>query len=169
MLDKLQNFVNAIRFKSTKNLKGTLSAELVYEDGTIVQAMKKKNLITLTAKQNLLASVYNANQISDPVTKLEIGTGGCIDPAGMYPKPINQTLTSLYTPLLGVPTSYTLNTSAPSVTFLATVDQSTANGQNITEAGLYTAAGVMFNILTFPAIAKTSQFSINFSWEIELV
>lgn len=168
MLDKLKNLINSIRFKTTKQLKGTLSAELVFEDGTVVKAMQKKNLITLTAKQNLLQMIYLSGQTSDPVNKLWIGTGGCIDPQGMYPKAINQTLTSLYTPLLNVPTSFTLTPSVPSVTFLATIDQGTGNGQNITEAALYTAGGTMFNILTFPAIPKTSQFSINFSWEIEL-
>lgn len=155
-------------FKSTAPLKGTLSAELIYEDGTREFAFEKKNLIVLTAKQNLLSMLYIANQLSDPIISLQIGTGGCIDPQGMYPKPISQAMTSLFTPLLTVPTSYTINNADPSVTFLATVDQSTANGSLITESGLYTTRGILFNILTFPGISKTSEFSIQFSWQIEL-
>lgn len=155
-------------FKSKVPLEGHLTVERIYADGTRELAWEKKNLIILTAKQNLLSMLYIANQVSDPIVSLQIGTGGCIDPQGMYPKPISQAMTSLFTPLLTVPTSYTIDNSDPSVTYLATVDQGTANGSLITESGLYTAAGNLFNILTFPGISKTSEFSIQFSWQIEL-
>jgi hypothetical protein len=167
----MENFLQQARrtlaFNTGIPLRGDLKAELVYADHTEI-AFEKKNLITLSAKQVILASLYLSNQTSDPIISLQVGTGGCIDPQGMYPKPINQNLTSLFTPLLTVSTSYTLNTATPSVTFLATVDQGTANGSLITEAGLYKASNNIFNILTFPGINKTSEFSINFSWTITL-
>ena len=168
MLNLFKTIAKKLAFKTSTPLKGTLTVERIYPDGHTETAFEKKNLIVLTAKQNLLSMLYIANQLSDPIISLQIGTGGCIDPQGMFPKPISQAMTSLFTPLLTVPTSYTINNADPSVTYLATVDQSTANGSLITESGLYTAAGHLFNILTFPGINKTSEFSIQFSWQIEL-
>lgn len=149
-------------------LEGILRVEKWYPDGSKELAFEKQNLIVLTAKQVLLSNLYVANQLSDPIINLNIGTGGCIDPQGLYPKPISQAMTSLFTPLLSVATSYTINAAAPSVTFIADVDQGTANGQLITEAGLYKSSGNMFNIKTFPGIPKTSEFSIHFEWTIQM-
>lgn len=148
-------------------LEGVLKAERVYPDGRRELVFEEKNLIVLTAKQVLLSSLYVANQLSDPIVSLKIGTGGTIDPEGLFPKPISQAMSSLFTPLLNVPTSYTINAAAPSVTFIADVDQGTANGSLITEAGLYKASGNMFNIKVFPGIPKTSEFSIHLEWTIQ--
>lgn len=168
MKDFLKRLISAIRFRSTMEIEGTLKAEKVYPDGNRELVFEEKNLIVLTAKQVLLSSLYVPNQTSDPIVNLKIGTGGCIDPQGLYPKPVSQAMTSLFTPLLNVPTSYTINSAAPSVTFIADVDQGTANGQLITEAGLYKSSGSMFNIKTFPGIPKTSEFSIHFEWTIQM-
>jgi hypothetical protein len=167
-MNPLLKKITGMFLRSKTPLVGTLSAELIYADGTTKKVLEKKNVITLTAKQVILSSIYLTNQLSDPITTLNIGTGGCIDPQGMFPKPVSQNMTSLFTPLLSVVASYTINPAQPSVTFLATVDQGTANGQQITEAGLFKASGGMFNILTFPAIPKTEEFSIQFSWEVEM-
>jgi hypothetical protein len=157
-----------IKFFSRVPVKGTLRAEKVFPDGSRELIFEKRNLITITAKQVLLSSLYIPNLASDPIVSLQIGTGGCIDPEGMFPKPISQVMTSLFTPLLTVPTSFTINNAAPSVTFIADVDQGTANGAQITEAGLYKASNMIFNLKTFPAIPKTSEFSIHFEWEVEM-
>jgi hypothetical protein len=149
-------------------LEGVLRVEKWYPDGRKELAFEKKNLIVLTAKQVLLSSLYVANQLSDPITSLHIGTGGCIDPQGLFPKPISQAMTSLFTPLLSVPTSFTINNAAPSVTFIADVDQGTANGALITEAALYKTSGTMFNIKVFPGIPKTAEFSVHYEWTIQM-
>ncbi|MNK27648.1 hypothetical protein D3C87_460100 [compost metagenome] len=153
-------------------LEGILKAEKVYWNNGVEArrelCFEKKNLITLTAKQVMLGSIYLIGQTSDPITSLKIGTGGTIDPEGLFPKPVSQTMTDLFTPLLSVATSYTLNNAVPSVTFIADVDQGTANGSLITEAGLFKASNSMFNIKTFPGIPKTSEFSIHFEWTIKL-
>jgi hypothetical protein len=168
MKELINRFVK--RFLKMVNLiplEGVLRVEKWYPDGRKELAFEKKNLIVLTAKQVLLSSLYVANQLSDPIINLKIGTGGCIDPQGLFPKPISQAMSSLFTPLLDVATSFTINNAAPSVTFIADVDQGTANGQLITEAGLYKASGTIFNIKTFPGIPKTSEFSIHFEWTIQ--
>jgi hypothetical protein len=154
---------------SAASVAGYLTVDKIYEDGHTENAFtEKKNIIVLTALQAFLSGLYLTGQTSDPITTLWVGTGGTIDPAGQYPKPVSQSLTGLFTPLTSVATSYTVNNSVPSVTFLGTIDQSTANGSLITEAGLFKASGFMFNIKTFPGIPKTAEFAIQFSWTIEL-
>ena len=150
-------------------MRGILGIYLVYpETGETICHFKEKQVITLTAKQRVLQSVYATSLTPDPITTLAVGTGGCIDPAGLYPKPVNQTLSSLYTLFTTISTTYTVDNTVPAVTYLADMDQSTGNGQYINEAALYTLGGVMFNIKTFPAIPKTSEFNIHFQWAIEM-
>ena len=157
------------RVLTKSGIKGYLSAQKVYEDGRIEPVFtEKKNIIVLTALQSFLSGLYLSGQTSNPITTLWVGTGGTIDPAGQFPKPVSQSLTGLFDPLTSVATSYTVDNATPSVTFLAALDQSTANGALITEAGLFQASGSMFNINTFPGIPKTSEFAINFQWTIEL-
>lgn len=154
---------------SKSGVSGYLTVEKVFEDGTREVCFKeKKNIIVLTALQSFLAGLYLSGQSSDPINTLWVGTGGCIDPNGQFPKPVSQSLTGLFTPLTHVATSYTVDNTVPSVTFLASIDQATANGVLITEAGLFKASGLMFNIKTFPGIPKTAEFAIQFSWTIEL-
>lgn len=149
-------------------LKGTPKIELVYADGTRKLHWQEENLIVLSAKQALLSGLYLPNLVSDPVNKLWVGTGGTIDPAGQFPKPVPTNATGLFTPLANVNTSYTVDNTMPSVTFIADVDQGTANGALITEAGLFKASGLIFNLKTFPGIPKTSEFSVHFEWTIEM-
>lgn len=157
-----------MKLETNFSLNGYLKITKVYLDGYREVHYDGKNIIVLTAKQAILSGIYLPNQTSNPVTTLWIGTGGTIDPAGQFPKPVNQSLTNLYAPLTSVSTSYTIDNTYPSVTFLATVDNSTASGSLITEAGLFTQSGSMFNIRTFPGISKSSEFAINFEWSIEL-
>jgi hypothetical protein len=159
---------NSLDMVSAASVSGYLTVNKVYDDHVENHFTEKKNIIVLTALQAFLAGLYLSGQTSDPITTLWVGTGGTIDPAGQFPKPVSQSLTGLFTPLTSVTTSYTVNNSVPSVTFLGAVDQSTANGSLITEAGLFKASGLMFNIKTFPGIPKTAEFAIQFSWTIEL-
>jgi hypothetical protein len=155
----------------TKNkvlVRGTPKIEKVYPDGTRVLHYQDENIIVLTAKQVLLSGLYLTGQTSDPVSTLWVGTGGTVDPGGQFPKPVSQNQASLFTPLISVSTSYTVDNTMPSVTFIADLDQSTANGSLITEAGLFKKSGAIFNIKTFPGIPKTAEFSVHFEWEIEM-
>lgn len=157
-----------MRAKAKLPLNGHLRVEQVFPDGTRLTVMSKKNLITLAAKIVVLSAIYNVGQTSDPVTTLWVGIGGSIDPQGQFPKPVAQSATGLYDPLVSAPTSFTTNNAVPSVTFIADIDQSTGNGQLITEAGLFKVSNLIFNILTFPGIPKTTEFSLHFEWTIDL-
>lgn len=156
-----------MKLKSTLPMTGVLSISKIFKDGTEELVFREENVITLAVKQKILSGMY-LSVTSDPITSLHIGTGGTLDPDGLYPKPVSQNLTALYSDYLTIPTSYTLAPSVPSVTFLATVSETQANDQLITEAALYTAAGVMFNIKTFPGVPKKLEFALSFSWAINL-
>lgn len=155
--------------KSLENLNmvGELEISLDYGKGKGREAIfKKKNLITKASKQFLLSGIYLPGIVSDQVTTLKVGTGGSVDPAGLYPKSEDPTQTGLITLLTSVPVVYTLDVASIAVTFLADMDQSMANGSLLTECGLFKASGAIFNIKNHPGIQKTSDFSVHYSWVI---
>lgn len=149
-------------------LEGELRATKVFPNGDIEEVFHEKNLIMLGSKQRLLRMTYATAGAWDPITSLRLGIGGTLDPVGLYPKAVNQLLTSLYSELVSLPTFYTLAEQIPSITFIADLDQSMGNGEKITEAGLFTTGGSMFNIKCFPSIDKTSEFSLHFEWTIKI-
>lgn len=153
---------------STLALRGIPKIWLVYPDGTRKLHWHEENQIVLSARQAFMSMLYLSNQTSDPITRLWIGTGGTIDPEGQFPKPVPPNATGLFTPLTSVSTSYTVDNSMPSVTFVADIDQSTANGVLINEAGLFKNSNLIFNLKTFPGIPKASGFGVHFEWDIEL-
>lgn len=150
-------------------LCGTLSARLDYTNGVQKQLfVHKENVITNASKQALVPPLYTS-VTSDPVNTFKIGTGGTIDPQGQYPKTVDGTLTSLFTEINSYSIVSHLFPDPYSVTFLVDVPTADGNGSLINEAGMFTESGTMFNIKTFPAIPKTSDFSIHFEWTIRYV
>lgn len=148
---------------------GILSVSLGFSDGRKELFFQEKNLIVKEAKRFLLSGLYLPGIVSDQIVSLKAGTGGNIDPAGLYPKPENPDQTDLITPVITIPTVYTLDVPNIVVTFLADVDQSQANGSQLTEAGLFKASGAIFNVKNHPGINKTSQFSVHYSWAIRFL
>lgn len=155
------------RSSETAEFTGTLLAYGKYADGRIVNFFEEKNLITTPSKQFLLSGLYLAGIVSDPITQFRVGTGGAIDPQGLYPKQEDPVQSGLIAQVYSTPTAYVVGSSDVSITYLADVDQSSANGMLITEAGLFKASGLIFNVKNFPAIPKTSEFSIHFEWTIK--
>ncbi len=117
----------------------------------------------------MLSGLYLPAIASDPIINLKAGTGGNIDPAGLYPKPEDPDQTDLITPVITIPTVYTLDVPNIVVTFLADVDQSQANGEQLTEVGLFKASTEIFNVKNHPGINKTSEFSVHYSWAIRFL
>lgn len=149
-------------------LEGELLAQKVFPDGSKETVFHEKNLIMLASKQRFLAIAYADSGNWDPITTLHVGIGGTLDPEGLFPKAVNHSLTTLFSDILPVPTHFEVNNSIPSVTFIADLDQGMGNGQKITEAGLFTRTGSLFNIKTFPGIDKTSEFNLHFEWTIKV-
>ena len=127
----------------------------------------EENLITLAAKQSILLFIYQAAITSDPINKLWVGTGGSLDPQGLFPRIEDPTQTNLNVPLLNVVTTFTTDLTIPSVTFIADLDTGTGNGSLISEAGLFRTSNLIFNIKNFPAVPKTSDFGLHFNWVIK--
>jgi hypothetical protein len=151
-----------------ETLEGTLLVQKIYKDGSIETVVNDPNMIMLSSKQYILSTCYATSGTFDPINTLKVGVGGTVDPDGLYPKAVTQNLLTLFNTLLTVSTSYTVNNTVPSVTFISDLDQGTGNGSLITEAGLFRQSGVMFNIKTFPGIPKTSEFSLHFEWTIKI-
>ncbi len=151
-----------------KAIEGELLAQKIFPDGTTETVFHEKNLIMLVSKQRLLSIAYAASGNWDPINTLHVGIGGTLDPEGVFPKAVNHALTALYADILSIPTHYELNNAIPSVTFITDLDQGMGNGQKITEAGLFTNTGQMFNIKCFPGIDKTSEFNLHFEWTIKI-
>lgn len=150
-----------MNFKDNLKLTGTLAIT-----SSLGDVLVKENIVVQQSIYNILNGFVNAINTS-PITTLQIGTGGTSDSAGLYPITPSYTQTSLNDYLA------TLNTTASNlsptnnfVTFTASIGQSQYNGENISEAALYTQAGQMFNYITFPAINKSSLFGLSFSWNI---
>jgi hypothetical protein len=165
-LQKLQEEFPLEGILSIYRSKDGILKELIY---------KESNLITLATRQLFLSYVYQYPGItSDPVTGLKVGTGGTIDPQGLFPKQEDPSWTALNTTITTIGTgglltvSNAVDNTVPQVTFLCDLDQGTANGNLITEAGLFRASGNIFNVKTFPGIPKTSEFSLHFSWTIKM-
>jgi hypothetical protein len=149
--------------------EGRLIAKKIYADGKEEVCIDEINLVMLSSKYKMLSTLYNeGTYIVDPITSIHVGTGGTIDPLGLYPKTPSQNMTSLYSELVSIPVSFTEDPSVPSVTFISDMGQGAGNNRLITEAGLYTSQGSLFNIKTFIGIPKTSEFSLHFEWTIKL-
>lgn len=128
--------------------------------------LDKKNIIVQEANYAYLLGLYEAYTTS-PITTLQLGTGGTQDAAGLIPIIPSQSQEQLNNYLLSLPTSAPAPaTTDTSIAFSANLLTTQGNGSGISEGALFTASGVMFNYLTFPAIQKTSSFGINFQWTI---
>jgi hypothetical protein len=158
----------ALNSNAQMEIRGDLLAQKIFANGSKETVFHEKNMIMLVSKQRLLSMLYASSGSWDPITSFRVGTGGTVDPKGLFPKVVNQNLTGLYNELMTVPTYYQVNNSIPSVVFITDLDQGMGNGQKITEAGLFTTAGSMFNIKCFPGIDKTSEFSLHFEWTIKV-
>jgi PhoPQ-activated pathogenicity-related protein len=151
------------------SLNGRLEIYKAFADGSKELVWEEDNLIVKAAKQFLLSGIYAPGVVSDPITSLKVGTGGNIDPEGLYPKPEDPLQTDLITPALTISTIYVTDVPNVKVTFLADVDQSQCNGSLLTEAGLFKVSGAIFNVKNHPGIPKTSDFSIHYAWTIKIL
>jgi hypothetical protein len=163
------------------SIRGDLGIYLDYGNGK-EKFFEEQNLIVNAAKLILLKSVYLSSS-TDYISSLRVGTGGTVDVLGVVPKMEEPTQTGLITVIPGVSSSVngqdipgvaTLVTPSPneadlSVTFLASIDNSKANGYVISEVGLFTTGGSMFNVKNHPGITKSSSFAVHYEWTIRIL
>lgn len=156
-----------MKIRTNVEFVGILAAYKKFPDGRVEEIFKEENLITTASKQFLLSGLYTSGVVSDPIIQFRVGSGGAIDPQGLYPKQEDPAQTGLINQVYSTATTFVVGTEDISVTYLADVDQSSGNGELITEAGLFKASGDIFNVKNFPAIPKTSEFSVHFEWTIK--
>lgn len=132
-------------------------------------AYDETNLIVTASKQALLLGIVATSLTADPIVLLKVGTGGCIDSGGFYPKPEDPAQTDLITPISSIATTYTAVSGEVAYTFLADITSAALTGTMITEAGLFKQSGLIFNVKNHPGIVKTSAFSIHYEWTILLL
>ena len=154
----------------SKGPQGRLRVFKQYNDGSKEKIFEEDNLIVTLGKSILLGQLFYTVGGGDPLSYAKVGIGGALDPEGNFLKVPTADMSDLYTP---VGTAAIIKTdediTIPSITLLANVDNSVANGQFINEAGFFSVSGKMFNIKTFPGILKDSSFSIVLEWVIRML
>lgn len=154
---------------STTGPRGYVKIRKIFTDGSEELHYEGENLIVILGKSIVLGQMYYSSGNGDPLSYAKIGTGGAIDIDGNFLKNPTVDLTDLYTPIA---TASILKTaedlSVPSITLVAAIDNSVANGQYINEAGFFSASGKMFNIKTFPRVLKKNTFSLNIEWVLKM-
>lgn len=149
---------------------GELCVTAVYPDGTRVDVGPPipLNKVVLSGLLRMLSPLFSTSGSSAVISTLGVGIGGTIDPEGRFPKPVDTTLTSLFSQAATVPVIATVDETYPKVTFVADIPNDSCVGLSINEAALFFSDGVMFNIKTFASVPKTADFGLHFSWTVRL-
>lgn len=130
------------------------------------------NRIMDVSKAYVLSSIYNPSFVPDVVSTFKVGTGGTATIGGSDPKPVSGGMSDLYTPITPAGNyNETLPTPAVSldgktVTYSFSIADTELVGTDINEVAMFRQSGTIFNVKTFPSIAKTGGFSLTFLWTI---
>ena len=171
-----------MKIEQNIDLQGELKITAKYKDGSEeVKYKKTKNLIVDSAKLAILRSLVGISSSARGIDTLRVGTGGTVDPDGLYIKPVTGSQSSLFSQVevsAGVPfelaLTAALDTTQFTVTFLGDLGFGDLNGMLLTEAALYqgnVASGTtptMFSIKVHPGIRKNSNFSLHYEWVIRV-
>lgn len=165
----------------TLSLKGELAIFSKGLDGRKTLLHRDPNLIVDAAKIAILTSLYTSGIPSRAINTLRVGTGGTIDPEGLYVKPTLGTQTSLNNQAevsVGVPYEFPLtavpNASNTRVTFVTDITYGVGVGLRLTEAALYCgrvsdfSPPVIFSVKNHPGIIKSAEFSLHYEWTIRM-
>lgn len=161
--------------------KGELAIFAEGLDGSRKLIHKDHNLIVNAAKTAILTSLYTSGIPSRAINTLRVGTGGTIDPEGLYVKPTLGTQSSLNAQAevsAGVPYEFPL-TAIPDpannkVVFVTDITYGVGSGLKLTEAALYCgrvsdfSPPVIFSVKNHPAIIKSAEFSLHYEWTIRM-
>lgn len=151
---------------------GELEILVTPTGGKSLTIFRETNLIMDTGKAYVLSSIHSNTFTPDILATFKVGTGGTITPGGSDVKTPQPNMTDLYAPITP---AGNYNSSLPSpavsldgksVTFSFSIADAELTGQNINEAGMFHQSGALFNIKTFPSIAKSGGFSITFLWTV---
>ncbi len=172
-----------LQFEDEVSIRGRLVVSKVFPNGETELHYEDDNLITDYARALMLALVYDTTGgvRPDPIRSFQVGSGGVANTS--TPGSILAgvpSMTSLRAPLqLGTNTlSHNRSSVTPGnlsantpldITFSFGVPNSSLVDNYISEAGMFTQAGNLFSYKSFPALLKTAEFSIQFTWTITYV
>lgn len=152
-------------------MEGFLIVDRVWNDGRRERLVEDKNLIVRAAKREHLSFLWNKDAKVNLIDSFKIGNGGTYDTLGRKPKRPDPNLNDLYSPIITynrnlsiIPSELTDAQDFITVDFV--LGPSEANGENISEVGLFKESGDMFNIKTFRSVPKVDSFSLQFWWRI---
>jgi hypothetical protein len=169
-----------LKFNDEIGLQGILDVSLLYADGKEDTYFRDENLIMDRAKSHLLSLVYDTSGsvVTDPIQSFRVGSGGVFSNTAVVREPDASRNTLFQAIALGYPPTRithnredvlptSLSASSPrDVTFSFSLTPSELVGAYISEVGLFTRSGFMFNHKTFPALYKTTEFTVLFRWTL---
>lgn len=152
-------------------LDGFLIVDRIWNDGRRERLVEDHNLIVRAAKREHLSFLYDANAVVNRIDSFKVGNGGTYDTLGRKPKRPDPNLNDLYAPIITYNRNLSIIPSALTdpqdyITVDFVLGPAEANGENISEVGLFKESGDMFNIKTFRSVPKVDSFSLQFWWRI---
>lgn len=155
-------------------LKGIFSLE-TFKDNEVVDSIYEDNIIVNTS-YNIISSLFVDGDINKRINTLKLGDGGIylsqiktpsVDETDLYNSTISKEIPAIYD------TSDVLKDSLNKlITFTWTFDIDEANGPGAviySEAGLFSADGVMFSKKNFSEVIKTADKKMIVKWTIKIV
>lgn len=154
------------------DLRGRLTLQKRTSDNQILEEIQANNSIVLTGR-DLVAKLFikETKDTIKPVSHVGVGTGTkpvTTDDTALaneiHKKSLNRI--EIERDLQSIEIDTTAGTSSRRKLMLTVdLDLDEANGA-LTEAGLFTEDGVMYNRVTFPPINKSQDFKLTLIWEI---
>lgn len=128
----------------------------IYEDKKLIKTIVKKNLVVLIGR-NLVRDFINLGTL-DPLIAFALGTG--VTPPAASDSALE---TSIWSDV------FTKRTPEDAkLTYEYFVASNMLNGNDISEAGLFTNTGKLFARITFEPITKVATIQVVFTWIIEI-
>lgn len=159
-----------MKFLESTGPSGRLTIYKKHDTGQVEKFFEEDNLIVTAGRSILLNQLYYTSGSGDPLRTAKVGTGGATDVNGLFLKTPTTDLVDLYAPVASTSIyKADQDLSIPSITLVANVDNSIANGLSLNEAGFFSQSGVMFNIKTFPTVLKKSSFALILEWKIKML
>lgn len=128
-------------------------------DGNLISRQERHNLVTLVARNKVRDMLYDGSTGGN-ISHVGVGTSSSAPTAGA---------TALATEVYrGAMTKKTV--SAGSVTFNYYLPSGSANGNTLTEAGLFDAStqGNLYARVAYSGVAKTVSNSITYAWTVSI-
>jgi hypothetical protein len=156
--------MNELHVAEKQHIKGEVCI-FIRENGVIVEKRLRNLVVTQGRVEecHIIAGDTPANRV---VTNLAVGTGGHAASDPFTPVPPAMGDLTLQTEVFRKAISSHSYPISTTVEFYTIIAESEANGNNITEAGLFCLNNSLFARITFEVIPKTATRTIEFYWRI---